>query len=234
MDRKLDAEKVNTSALTGLLGKLRGRTKPLHVLIVNGMDRAVVFVLVKVFGGLAYDRRFLKGRYFERFWSPGWRWAFNGMMTKVFTGHGRGIPWPISSQCDCGRDVDFHVDDLNNFQGSVYFQAFNGGRIHLGRGVWIARGCALITTNHKIDNPDLHDEPQDIVIGDHCWLGANVFVAPGVILGPHTVVAANAAVTKSFPGGWCVIGGVPAKKIKDIERSCEEGDHNEKDGKDAR
>ena len=178
MDRKLDAEKVNTSALTGLLGKLRGRTKPLHVLIVNGMDRAVVFVLVKVFGGLAYDRRFLKGRYFERFWSPGWRWAFNGMMTKVFTGHGRGIPWPISSQCDCGRDVDFHVDDLNNFQGSVYFQAFNGGRIHLGRGVWIARGCALITTNHKIDNPDLHDEPQDIVIGDHCWLGANVFVAP--------------------------------------------------------
>ena len=58
------------------------------MLIVNGMDRAVVFVLVKVFGGLAYDRRFLKGRYFERFWSPGWRWAFNGMMTKVFTGHG--------------------------------------------------------------------------------------------------------------------------------------------------
>lgn len=34
----------------------------------------------------------------------------------------------------------------------------------------------------------------------------------------YTVVAAGPVVTKSFPEGYIVIGGVPAKKIKDISR----------------
>ena len=42
---------------------------------------------------------------------------------------------------------------------------------------------------------------------------------PGVTLGDYTIVAAGAVVTKSFPEGFCVIGGVPAKKIKDLEKS---------------
>lgn len=42
-------------------------------------------------------------------------------------------------------------------------------------------------------------------------------ILPGVILGPGTVVGAGAVVTKSFPQGRCVLGGVPAKLIKDIE-----------------
>ena len=176
------------------------------------------FAIVKVFGGLAYDRAYLKGKYFEKPWSPGWRWAFNGMFAKLFKGAGRGIPWPIASTCSCGKNVDFHVDDLNNFQGPVYYQTLGDARIHLGKGVWIARGCAIITTNHDLANPDIHLQPKDVSIGDHCWLGTNVCVMPGVMLGPHTVVGANAVVTKSFPDGWCVLAGVPAKVIKNIEK----------------
>ena len=35
-------------------------------------------------------------------------------------------------------------------------------------------------------------------------------------LGDNTVVGAGAVVTRSFPEGHCVIGGNPARKIKDI------------------
>lgn len=66
-------------------------------------------------------------------------------------------------------------------------------------------------------NPDLHTEPRSIELGDHCWLGTNVVITPGVVLGPHTVVGANAVVTKSFPEGYCVLGGVPAKVIKRLD-----------------
>ena len=45
----------------------------------------------------------------------------------------------------------------------------------------------------------------------------NSIILPGVILGDNTVVAAGAVVTKSFPQGYIVIGGNPAKIIKVIE-----------------
>jgi serine acetyltransferase len=41
---------------------------------------------------------------------------------------------------------------------------------------------------------------------------------PGVELGDWTVVGAGAVVTRSFPEGYCVIGGVPAKKVKELDR----------------
>ena len=40
---------------------------------------------------------------------------------------------------------------------------------------------------------------------------------PGVTLGDFTIVGAGAVVTKSFPEGHCILGGVPAKKIKNLE-----------------
>lgn len=183
-------------------------------LFLMALDAVIVFSAVKLFGRFAYKRRYLSGRWFERIWSPGWRWAFNGMFRKLFTGHGRGIPWPIGPSCDCGRDIDFSPDELNNFQGPSYFQAFGGTKITIGHNVWIARGCCLITVNHDLFHPERHQAGKDIIIGDHCWLGANVVVMPGVVLGPHTVVGANAVVTSSVPEGHCVLAGVPARRLK--------------------
>ena len=110
--------------------------------------------------------------------------GLNGMFAKLFVGTGRGVPWPVSPQAVVGKNIDFHVDDLNNFQGASHFQAFDDARIKLGRGVWIARGCALITTNHDLMNPDLHTEPRSIELGDHCWLGTNVVITPRRRTGP--------------------------------------------------
>jgi acetyltransferase-like isoleucine patch superfamily enzyme len=62
------------------------------------------------------------------------------------------------------------------------------------------------------------DEIKDVTIEDDCWIGRNVTILPGVTLGPHTIVGAGAVVTSSFPEGWCVIGGVPARKIKEITK----------------
>lgn len=218
-ERTDSTEKPNAS-LDGVPGSIGGILKsaksPKHILLLNGINAFFVYICVKLFGRLAYKKEYLRGRHFEHFWSNGWRWAFNGMFAKLFKGTGRGIPWPVSSQGLFGRNIDFDIDNLDNFQSPVYFQTFGDARITLGKGVYIARGCALITANHILSNPDLHDEPKNVSIGEHSWLGANVVVMPGVELGPHTVVGANAVVTKSFPEGHCVIGGIPAKVLKEI------------------
>lgn len=73
--------------------------------------------------------------------------------------------------------------------------------------------------NHLYDNPDQPIYQQGVThkgieIGDNCWIGAGVVFLDGAKIGNGCVVAANAVVTKSF-GDNLVIGGIPAKKLRD-------------------
>jgi len=53
----------------------------------------------------------------------------------------------------------------------------------------------------------------EVHIGDHCWIGANASIMPGVRLGNYCVVAAHSFVNASFPN-FSIIGGVPARLIR--------------------
>ncbi len=54
------------------------------------------------------------------------------------------------------------------------------------------------------------------IIGDNVIIGAGAKIIGGVTIGNNVVIGANAVVTKSFPDN-CVIAGVPAKIIKEVE-----------------
>lgn len=203
---------------------IKARKHSIIGLLFLGLEAIVIFLFVKLFGWLAYDRKYLRGKWFKSILSPGWRWAFLGMLSKVFTGHGRGVPWPIGRDCNCGSNVVFSPDELNNFQVPAYYQTLDEAKILLGQNVWIARGCCLITSNHDISNPSNHVPGKSIEIGDNCWLGANVVILPGVILGPNTIVGANAVVSKSFKDGSVVLGGVPARVIRTVDPRLEQND----------
>ncbi len=113
------------------------------------------------------------------------------------------------------ENISFHVDDLNNFQGfGNYFQAI--GKIFIGKGTYIAPGVGIITSNHDFANLDNHLPPEDVILGEKCWIGMNAVILPGVVLGEKTVVGAGAVVTKSFTDGNCVIAGNPARLIKKL------------------
>lgn len=54
-----------------------------------------------------------------------------------------------------------------------------------------------------------------VIIEDNVWLGAKATVIKGVSIGAHSVVGANAVVTKNIPA-HSVAAGMPAKVIKKI------------------
>ena len=54
----------------------------------------------------------------------------------------------------------------------------------------------------------------DVVIGNDVWIGSDVKIMSGVTIGDGCVIAANALVTKDV-SPYTIVGGVPAKKIKD-------------------
>lgn len=55
----------------------------------------------------------------------------------------------------------------------------------------------------------------EVVIGNNVWIGDKATILAGVHLGDNVIVAANAVVVSSFPSN-CLIGGVPAKILRQL------------------
>lgn len=71
----------------------------------------------------------------------------------------------------------------------------------------------FITQITEEDKPEGYD--KEIIINEDCWVGCNVTLLSGVIIGRGSTTAAGAVVNKDIPP-YCIAGGVPAKVIKRI------------------
>ena len=55
----------------------------------------------------------------------------------------------------------------------------------------------------------------EVVIGNNVWIGDKVAILAGVRIGDGAIIGANSVVTKDVPAN-CVVGGIPARVIKNI------------------
>ncbi len=87
--------------------------------------------------------------------------------------------------------------------------------------MFIAPKVNLITINHD-PNPDNRSATygRPIVIEDKVWVGINSTILPGVTIGYGAIVGANSVVIHDVPP-MTVVGGNPAKVIKEIKRKEE-------------
>lgn len=131
---------------------------------------------------------------------------------KVFRFNSK-VPWPVNFTSRV--NAPHKIDRGNRFPGlsaGCHIDGRNG--IRFGENVWIGPKASIISMNHDIADFDQYVETSPVVIESNSWLGAHAIVLPGVHLGPHTVVAAGAVVTKSFPEGDQLLAGVPATIVK--------------------
>lgn len=168
-----------------------------------------------IFLRLFYEKKYITGKYFGEFSYEGYKWALKSIPARIFMGY----PWPCSLKNEYGDPKCIFIDSssLQSFQRrGCYFQAWGDRKINIKKNCYIANNVQIVTRNHDVYNLDQHTEGGDVIINDNCWIASNVVILPGVILGEHTVVAANAVVNKSFPEGYVILGGIPAKIIKKI------------------
>ena len=192
--------------------------------IRKGITRLPDYIIGRLHFVFHYDKKYLSSKWFKGkgggVGAVGWKWARSDWQNCKKLNVNPGVRWPVSPRVEvlCPENIIFDPDDLNNFQTfGVYYQA--NGTIEIGKGTFIGPNVGLITRNHDIHDPEKHAEAKPIKLGEACWIGMNSMILPGVELGPHTVVGAGAVVTKSFPEGYCVIAGNPARKIKEIQET---------------
>jgi len=81
---------------------------------------------------------------------------------------------------------------------------------------------AMDVKNHYVGGPDIKDwsnvKKDKIKICDKVWIGFNAIILKGVTIGEGAIIASGSVVTKDVPA-WTVVGGNPAKVIREIPES---------------
>lgn len=95
----------------------------------------------------------------------------------------------------------------------IDMNAVIGGRAAVGRNCHIGAGTVLAGV---IEPPSA----TPVKICDGVMIGANAVVLEGVTVGENSVVAAGSVVTKDVPP-FCVVAGVPAKIIKQVDEKTQ-------------
>lgn len=111
-----------------------------------------------------------------------------------------------------------------------------GKHTRIGKNVFVNHGCSfldlggitieddvligpqvkLVTENHPVDPANRKSlDLKSIVVKKNAWIGAGTVILPGVTIGENSIVAAGAVVTQDVPSNT-IVGGVPAKHIKNI------------------
>jgi len=98
----------------------------------------------------------------------------------------------------------------------IYINAVNG--LEIGDYSNIGPQVGIMTSNHDLIDNEKHIPSGPVIIGRFCWIGKAVNIMPGIVLGDFVTVGAGAIVTKSFPEGYCVIAGNPARVIKYLDK----------------
>ena len=113
---------------------------------------------------------------------------------------------------DCGKNI--HLGERVFINSGCRFQ--DQGGIYIGDDALIGHNVVIATLNHPLEPSERGaTQPQRVVLGASVWVGSNATILPGVTIGDGAVVAAGAVVTKDV-AQRTVVGGVPAKKIREI------------------
>jgi acetyltransferase-like isoleucine patch superfamily enzyme len=130
----------------------------------------------------------------------------------------------IGSNCDISVGKNISIGRFSSIQNNSQLL----GDVDIGSGCLFGANLYVSSSwHHYLDDPALTIREQDdrarlmdykersrpVRVGDDCWFGVNVVLAPGVVVHRGAVIGANSVVKSDVPP-YTVVAGAPARPIK--------------------
>ena len=118
-----------------------------------------------------------------------------------------------------GDNCEIYIGKNTTIGSANIFCGESNTKITMGENCLLSRMINIDTSDfHSIIDLNTNtriNPPKDVFIGDKVWIGYNVSINKGTVLGNNSMVAIKSVVVgKEFPDN-VVIGGIPAKIIKE-------------------
>lgn len=136
-------------------------------------------------------------------------WKVTGKLVfkgKANIGHGSKIS--VSGKMEIGEEFSITAESTIVCEEKITF----------GRNVLISWDTLIMDTDfHSIldESGQRINENQQISIEDYVWIGCRCTILKGTLIPPQNIIAANSVVTSNFKNCNSVIGGIPAKTLKE-------------------
>ncbi|WNB16853.1 acyltransferase [Marivirga arenosa] len=164
------------------------------------MKKIIVKLLIKLYKhGEEYSKRKKYQNYSVKY-SIDKSFKFNGEKIKLY-GKGNIV---------CGKNS--YIGSYSTIQADKEMIVRIGDFCRISHNVRIYTSSAVVDQDFKNYN-NLKKKFGNVNIGNAVWIGANVFINPGVNIGDNSIIGANSVVTKDIPEN-AIVGGVPAKLIR--------------------
>lgn len=144
-------------------------------------------------------------------WSPRPCHGFRAWLLRCF---GARIPGPVVIFPTARITFPQHLELAPRSMVGPAVTLYNLATIRLDYGANLSQGCHLCAGTHDFTRWDMPLVTAPITIGRNAWLGAEVFVGPGVTIGELAVIGARSVVVKDQPARK-IAAGSPCRPIKD-------------------
>jgi len=116
------------------------------------------------------------------------------------------------------KDAVIEIGDEVAFNNNIFICCAQ--RVKIGNNCLVGEGVTILDfeahgtspyNRHKLGNK------KEVIIGNNVWIGSKVIILKGATIGDNSIIAAGSVVLgKEYPSN-VIIGGNPARIIKEIE-----------------
>ena len=108
------------------------------------------------------------------------------------------------------RIYGMHIHPTAIISSKAKLDKTNPGGIHIGSNTVITTGVVVLTHDY-VSGDGVY---KDTIIGNNVFIGVNAIIIAGIKINDNVIIAAGSVVTKDVPS-YCIIGGNPAKILKE-------------------